>query len=257
MCSKSLITLSLLLSLVMLPVGAQQHADEDSRFGHGKDSIQCLLNMGITREYVRKQEYKKAYQPWKKAIASCPKSQVSLYTDGVKILHAMLEMEEDSLKHAAYLGELIDLYDKILLYKDDWRRFMVVPMQTDYLRAVKAYDYFHYAGNALDLRTAYRYVREALDCVEKEPFCYLLLTWMELNLKIYRSDASFRETYIEDYKRTLTFIREGYEAATTQNRRLWSQTLALVSEMFRKSGLDKPDYVHVDEQTMPYEDLLK
>ena len=54
MCSKALITLSLLLSVAVLPVCAQQRADDDSRFGHGKDSIQCLLNMGMTREYVRK-----------------------------------------------------------------------------------------------------------------------------------------------------------------------------------------------------------
>lgn len=256
MCSKALITLSLLLSVAVLPVCAQQRADDDSRFGHGKDSIQCLLNMGMTREYVRKKEYKKAYQPWKKAITSCPKSQVSLYTDGVKILHAMLETEPDSLRHAVYLGELMDLYDKILLYKDDWRRFMVVPMEADYLRAVKAYDYFHYGGCSLDLQTAHRYVHEALDCVQNVPFCYLLLTWMELNLEIYRSDATFRDTYIEEYKHALAFIQKGYEAASVKNREMWDRTLVLVNEMFRKSGLDSPEYVHAGELTS-YEDLLK
>ncbi len=256
MCSKALITLSLLLALSISPVLAQQSAAGDSRFGHGKDSIQCLLNMGMAREYVRKQEYKKAYVPWKKAIAACPKSQVSLYTDGVKILHAMLGEETDSLKHAAYLDELMDLYDKSILYKEDWRRFLAVPMQTDCLLAAKAYDYFHYAGNALDLRLAYKYVREALDCVDNEPFCYLLLTWMELNLEIYRADSAFKETYIKDYQDVLSYIRKGYEKASQKNREMWNKTLTLVNDIFRKSGLDTPDYVHVDGQ-VSYEELLK
>ena len=142
--------------------------------------------------------------------------------------------------------------DKILLTGNPVRQnLMDIPS-----KAQVAYDYFHYGGCSLDLQTAHRYVHEALDCVQNVPFCYLLLTWMELNLEIYRSDATFRDTYIEEYKHALAFIQKGYEAASVKNREIWDRTLVLVNEMFRKSGLDSPEYVHAGELTS-YEDLLK
>ena len=54
----------------------------------------------------------------------------------------------------------------------------------------------------------------------------------------------------------MAFIQKGYEAASVKNREMWDRTLVLVNEMFRKSGLDSPEYVHAGELTS-YEDLLK
>ena len=133
--------------------------------------------------------------------------------------------------------ELMDLYDKNIRYKKDLDRFVSKPMRRDYLLATKAYDYLHYAGSALDLHRAYTLVCDALESVEDRPLCYLLLTWMDVNLRIYRADSSFKDTYLKDYQNAVSLIRRSYEASGSEERRMWNETLALVNDMFRESGL--------------------
>ena len=192
MCRSLLITLAGWL-LAFSPVLADDGEPQGrSRFRCEKDSIDYLRNVGMTREYVCRQEYKKAYQSWKDAMASCPQAQACLYSDGVKILHVLLQAETDSAKHSMYLTELMDLYDKNIRYKKDLDRFVSKPMRRDYLLATKAYDYLHYAGSALDLHRAYTLVCDALESVEDRPLCYLLLTWMDVNL---RPDFNFRSLF--------------------------------------------------------------
>ena len=237
MCRSLLITLAGWL-LAFSPVLADDGEPQGrSRFRCEKDSIDYLRNVGMTREYVCRQEYKKAYQPWKDAMASCPQAQACLYSDGVKILHVLLQAETDSAKHSMYLTELMDLYDKNIRYKKDLDRFVSKPMRRDYLLATKAYDYLHYAGSALDLHRAYTLVCDALESVEDRPLCYLLLTWMDVNLRIYRADSSFKDTYLKDYQNAVSLIRRSYEASGAEERRMWNETLALVNDMFRESGL--------------------
>ena len=108
---KQLFLLCLAMFYAISPAKAQRGIEDGSIFGHGKDSIDCLLNIGMTRELVKKNDFKKAYLPWKMAFSSCPKAQISLYNDGAKILHEMLKTEQDSLKRIGYLNELSDLYD--------------------------------------------------------------------------------------------------------------------------------------------------
>lgn len=245
MTRQALITLGLLLSLTVSTF-AQPGADDNSRYGRGKDSIECLLNVGIAREYVRKQKYKKAYLPWKEAITSCPKSQASLYSDGVKILHALLETEKDSTWHNIYLQDLTELYDKNILYKDDLNRFMPTPIRKDYLLATKAYDYLHYARQSLDLKLAYRYVREAVESIEDEPACFLFLTWMEVNLRIYQENPEFKQTFIRDYHSARELIRECYGKANSKTRGLWKETLSRINDTLRRSGLEEYESIRTD-----------
>lgn len=240
-----LTTLGLLLSLTVSTF-AQSGKDNNSRYGRGKDSIDCLLNVGMSREYVRKKEYKKAYLPWKEAITSCPKSQASLYSDGVKILHALLETEKDSARHSVYLKDLTDLYDKNILYKDDLNQFMQSDIHKDYLLATKAYDYLQYAGPSLDLKLAYRYVLDAVESIGDEPACFLFLTWMEVNLRIYQADPGFKQTFIEDYRHALSLIRECYHTANAQTRKMWEETLSRINDTLRKSGLENHESIQTE-----------
>lgn len=243
----ALITLGLLLSLLVLPAFAQQNTGGSSRFGHGKDSIKCLLNVGIMREHVRKGEYRKAYTPWKEAFTLSPGSQACLYSDGVKILHELLRNERDTKRHSLYLEELMHLYDQGIVYRDQLQHFVRTTVRKDHLLAAKAYDYANYAGDALDLQTAYRLVQEAVASVEDTPSCYLLLTWMDVNLKILRDNPTFKPTFINDYHKAVKLIRESSAIACDINRPIWDETLARVNETFRAGGVD--DYEPIVQTT--------
>lgn len=248
---KAAIILSFLL-LITLSVYAQQGKDDGSRFGRGKDSIDCLLNVGMSREYVKQKDYKKAYLPWKAAISSCPKSQASLYSDGVKILHSLLETEKDSVKRRIYLDDLNDLYDKNILYKAELEQFLQAPLRKDYLLAAKAYDYLHYAKESLNLQQAYQFVREAVDNIEKNPAYYLFTTWMDVNLLIYQVNPDFKSTFINDYLNAVSIIQQSCKNTNKKDQQVWDKVLSSVNDIFHQSGLDK-ELPETDEQLSCHE----
>lgn len=217
---------------------AQRGVDDGSIFGRGKDSVDCLLNVSLANKYVRQKEYRKAYLPWKEAITSCPKSQITLYNDGVKILHALLLDKEDSLRHPRYLQELCDLYDKNILYKDELNRQMLHnPIQEPAIRAIKAYDYFHYAGNNLDLRHAHSLVREAVNQSEQIP-PYLLEIWMQLDLQMYQGDHSCDTLFVHDYAKALASCLRSIRRASRQEVSQWESCRKAIGLSFKRSGLN-------------------
>lgn len=248
---------------IIIPVRAQRGIEDGSIFGHGKDSIDCLLNIGLTRELVKKNDFKKAYLPWKMAFMSCPKSQISLYNDGTKILHEILKNEQDSLKRVDYLNELCDLYDKNILYKKELSRFLSNPIREDLLLAVKAYDYFHYAGIALDIQRAYKYCKEAVCKIDKkEPAFYLIHDWMVIDSIIYKEDITFKNQFINDFI-TASYISENaYKRAKTNTKAFWNNTLSSIYQIAKSCNIDSYDsivewYKSINVEQLQNDELLK
>lgn len=70
--------------------------EDGSRFGHGEDSLRCLQNISIYTEYVKTSNYKDAYKPWKAVFTEAPIAQVGTYTNGAKILRALIASTKDA-----------------------------------------------------------------------------------------------------------------------------------------------------------------
>jgi len=49
----------------------QRGVDDGSQYGHGEDSIRCLKNISLYREYVRQKLYKDALPFWRIAFREC------------------------------------------------------------------------------------------------------------------------------------------------------------------------------------------
>ena len=60
-----MVTALFALSLSATAVFAQKGVEDDSQFGHGQDSINCLQNISIYTEYVKTNNFKDAFRAWK------------------------------------------------------------------------------------------------------------------------------------------------------------------------------------------------
>ena len=74
---------------------SQRGIDDGSQYGHGKDSIRCLTNISLYREYARQKLYKDALPYWRLAFAECPGASKNIYIDGVKMYKYYIEKEKD------------------------------------------------------------------------------------------------------------------------------------------------------------------
>ena len=113
-----MVTALFVLSLGTTASFAQTGASDGSRFGHGEDSIRCLKNISIYTEYVKTNNFKDAYTPWMSVFTEAPKAQVSTYTNGAKILRALIAGEKDAAKQKQYFNELMKVHDQRIQYLD-------------------------------------------------------------------------------------------------------------------------------------------
>ena len=97
-------------------VFAQKGVEDGSRFGHGQDSLNCLQNISIYTEYVKTNNFKDAYNPWKAVFTEAPLAQMTTYINGAKILRALIASEKDGAKQKQYFDELLKVHDQRLQY---------------------------------------------------------------------------------------------------------------------------------------------
>ena len=149
-----MVTALFVLSLGTTASFAQTGASDGSRFGHGEDSIRCLKNISIYTEYVKTNNFKDAYTPWMSVFTEAPKAQVSTYTNGAKILRALIAGEKDAAKQKQYFNELMKVHDQRIQYLDDLNKLVKRDATKGSIIGMKAHDYFTMGGQ--DMNEAYK-----------------------------------------------------------------------------------------------------
>ena len=160
------------LSLSATATFAQKGVEDGSRFGHGEDSLRCLQNISIYTEYVKTNNFKDAYTPWMSVFTEAPKAQVSTYTNGAKILRALIAGEKDAAKQKQYFNELMKVHDQRIQYLDDLNKLVKRDATKGSIIGMKAHDYFTMGGQ--DMNEAYNMFKEAIE-LEKENSDYFVL----------------------------------------------------------------------------------
>ncbi len=98
---------------------SQRGIDDGSQYGHGEDSIRCLTNISLYREYTRQNLYKDALPYWRLAYKECPAASKNIYIDGVKMYKYYIEKEKDEDVRSALIDTLMLVYDQRIKYFKD------------------------------------------------------------------------------------------------------------------------------------------
>ena len=120
---------------------------------YGEDSIACITNMSLYRESYKQGNYNEAYIPWKKTIENCPMSSKNNFTNGPVILESLIKKEKDSVKRAAYIQELFDLYELRIKYYPKDEAYALGQIGVNIMR-FRAYDWekaYEIFNKAIDL----------------------------------------------------------------------------------------------------------
>ena len=123
-------------ALVAAPMGsfAQKGIEDGSKFGHGEDSVRCIMNLVLYGDHVKQQKFDDAYEPWRVVFNECPLAKgTNLYVDGVKIAKA--KIKSDKANRATYIDLLMQVYDQRIKYFSDNKNY-----PASYLKGMKALD---------------------------------------------------------------------------------------------------------------------
>ena len=80
----------------------------------GSDSVSCITNLSLYREYYKQKNYTDALEPWRWTFVNCPKASGNIYKNGPIIIKA--KMKKDKANRQAYIDTLMQIYDKRIQY---------------------------------------------------------------------------------------------------------------------------------------------
>ena len=256
-----MVTALFVLSLGTTASFAQTGASDGSRFGHGKDSIRCLKNISIYTEYVKTNNFKDAYTPWMSVFTEAPKAQVSTYTNGAKILRALIAGEKDAAKQKQYFNELMKVHDQRIQYLDDLNKLVKRDATKGSIIGMKAHDYFTMGGQ--DMNEAYNMFKEAIELEKENSDYFVLQEFMDAAARKMKSDESYKEQFIQDYLFASGVADGALKAATKENdKKLLKVAKDNIDAFFINSGVATCDnlqaiYAPKVEQNKTNLDYLK
>lgn len=87
-------------------------ANAQSKFG--TDSVACIENLSLFREYYKQKNYVDALKPWRWTFNNCPKSSGNIYKNGPKIYKERMKVDKEN--KAAYLDTIMMIFDQRIHY---------------------------------------------------------------------------------------------------------------------------------------------
>lgn len=170
---------------------AQKGVEDGSKFGHGEDSVRCVMNLVQYQDNVKLKQYKEAYEPWKVVFDEAPLAKkTTLYTDGVKITKALYQKTKDE----QYFNVLMSVYDQRMKYFGTDKNY-----PTSYLKGMKALDILSFKNGAEDLKTAVQLFNESFEGDAKVVDPAFLVKYMEATVKLFQSKEVDAETVVNNY----------------------------------------------------------
>lgn len=225
------------LSLGATATFAQKGVEDGSRFGHGEDSIRCLQNISIYSEYVKTDNYKDAYNPWKAVFTEAPIAQVSTYTNGAKILRALIAASKDAAQQKTYLDELMAVHDQRIKYLDQLNKLVRTPTTKGSILGMKAHDYIAFSGKNVDVNQAYTMAKEAVELEKANSDYFMFQDLMDISSRKLKADDTHKEQFIQDYLATSGYADQAYKAATKKrDQQLMKTAKDNVDAYFINSG---------------------
>ncbi len=118
-----IVLLSVILGAApILQLSAQD--DEPSAGKYGSDSVTCIMNISLYREFFKQwkasnytnETIKDVIGPWRWVFLNCPKGTQNTYIDGVKIVSHLIETAPNEDVKNKYIDTLMMVYDQRIQY---------------------------------------------------------------------------------------------------------------------------------------------
>jgi tetratricopeptide (TPR) repeat protein len=179
------------LSITGISLLAQKGKDDGSRFGQGEDSVRCITNLSLYREYARNANYNMALGYWIIVFDECPKASKNIYLDGVKIYKNLLSKKISDDRKITLVDTLMLIYDRRI--ESYGEKGSVRGRQgADLLRYMRNDDLKY-------LQQGYNYLKESVELEKTESSKAVLPTLLSASITLYKAGQRTANQVIDDY----------------------------------------------------------
>ncbi len=184
------ITAAILALMMMVPAFTQTGASEGSKYGQGQDSINCLMNLSLYREFYKHNNYKDAINSWRKVYNDCPASSQNMYVDGVTMFKKFISAEKNPDVVEALIDTIMQIYDKRMEYFNDEANVL----------GRKATDLLRYRKDNLEsIEEAYGYLAKSVELDPEGARDAILILYMNTSVSLHKAGELDQDQTIKDY----------------------------------------------------------
>jgi len=185
-----ILTTGLFIALSAVVVFGQKGVDDGSKYGHGEDSVRCVINMSLYREYVKQGNFAPAIAPWQIVYNECPKATKYIYIDGAKMITDAIEKETDAANKKLLVDSLMKVYDNRVKYYG----------QLGYVLGRKGVDFNKYSENTPEnLKIAYDFLKKSLETERIQSGAQELFTFMQISKDLFTAKSIIGTQVVADY----------------------------------------------------------
>ena len=178
------------LTVMFSAVYGQKGVEDGSKYGHGEDSVRCIRNLSISRDFVKQGNYTAALPYWQVVFDECPLCTKNIYLDGVKIYKFLLDEATDDQEISSMLDTLMAIYNKRIKYFGE----------TANVRGRQGVDLLRYGRNEKNnILKAYNYLREAIDIDKKSTSEPVLASYFSSSIILFQNGLLPSAEVIRDY----------------------------------------------------------
>jgi tetratricopeptide (TPR) repeat protein len=162
---------------------------------YGKDSVQCVMNLSLYREFYKQWKasgYKSpaindAIGPWRWVFKNCPQASQNTYLDGVKMITFFMKKCKTDDGKAKYLDTLMMIYDQRIKYFG----------REGYVLGRKGSDLFKYAPEQYE--KAYHIFKKSVDLRGNKSESFVLVYYFRTVIKMVDAGKIDKSSVVDVY----------------------------------------------------------
>lgn len=215
-----LATISLLFAL---PAFTQKGIEDGSKYGKGQDSIECIKNLSLYREFFKHSNYRDAIHPWRIVFGSCPASSERMYVEGITMYRNMIESASNPARKDQLIDTMLLIYDRRLEYFGGEGNVM----------GRKGIDLLRFRNNDADaVEEAYGYLKRSIELERNRTRDAVMVTFINASVSLNQKGKIDDNQSIDDYF-MVTEIIDGLLGRSTR----WERAKKTIDDLMIGSGL--------------------
>lgn len=192
-----------LIVFAALAFMGQNALAQTSRFGHGKDSADCVLYLSYYEEYFKQKNYDSALPNWRKAYSVCPPTaSENMFIRGTTLMTRLYNQTKDAAARKAIVDTILTLQDQ---------RMATYPKKRNTILNNKGQHIINYRSD--DAEYTYKALNEIVDELGPEANGPLQVNLLQAAIALYRENKLTADDVIAAYDK----VSANVENASAKN----------------------------------------
>jgi len=223
------IFLAILSLLFILPASSQKGIEDGSKYGKGQDSINCIKNLSLYREFFKHSNYKDAINPWRGVFSECPGSSERMYVEGITMYRSFIESASDPARKDALIDTMLLIYDRRAKYYGGEGNVL----------GRKGIDLLRYrrldsegSPDVDAMEEGYGYLKRSIEMEKSKTRDAVMVTFISASISLNNYERIEDNQVIDDYFMVTAIIDKLLKKSSR-----WPRAKGLIDDNMLKSGL--------------------